>query len=119
MDIHNSSFCGLNVLCDSTGEGGLFIVWSGDLINIDGVMVPLPEWQPGDHLKLRMFVDKQLVEVFVNDGKYCVSRKVRRENIKGKHVGLSSLGGTAKFISVKAWQLQAIQNDYGFIGANE
>lgn len=119
MDIHNSSFCGLNVLCDSTGEGGLFIVWSGNKINIDGVMVPLPDWQQGDHIKLRMFIDKQLVEVFVNDGKYCVSRQVRRENIKGEHVALSSLGGTAKFISVKAWQLQTIQNDYGFIGTNE
>jgi sucrose-6-phosphate hydrolase SacC (GH32 family) len=99
-------------LCDSNGTGGLFVAWDGDNINIDDVMVPLNEWKPGDQLELRMFIDNQLVEIFINGGKYCVSRQVRREFIKGKHVALTALGGTAKFVSVKGSKLKKITVDY-------
>jgi beta-fructofuranosidase len=108
MDLHAASFCGLNLLCNMEGKGGLFIVWSGDVVNVDGVTVPIKEWKLGDRLKMQIFIDKQLVEVFINGGRYCVSRKVRAENIKGDHVALTRLGGTAKLISLEGWKLKSI-----------
>jgi len=108
LDLNAASFCGLNVLCDREGNGGLFVVWSGDVINIDGVTVLIKEWEQGDPLKMQVFIDRQLVEIFINGGRYCVSRKVRAENIKGDYVALSRLGGTAKLISLDIWKLKSI-----------
>ena len=108
LELNAASFCGLNVLCDREGNGGLFVVWSGDVINIDGVTVPIKEWEQGDPLKMQIFIDRQLVEIFINGGRYCVSRKVRDENIKGDYIALSRLGGTAKLISMDIWKLISI-----------
>jgi beta-fructofuranosidase len=108
MDLNAASFCGLNLLCDEDGMGGLYIVWSGDVVNVDGVKVPLKDWHKGQVLQMQVFIDKQLVEVFIDGGRYCVSRKVRAEYIKGDHVALTRLGGTARLISLEAWKLKAI-----------
>lgn len=109
LDLQHAAFCGLNVLCDSTGEGGLPIVWSGDVLNVDGVQVPLDDWVSGQNLKLQVFVDKKFVEVFVNGGTHCVSRQVQEEFVKGDHVALSSLGGTGRLVLLAAWTLSAIK----------
>lgn len=108
FDLKYAAFCGLNVLCDEKGSGGLYIVWSGDMLNVDGVKVPLNDWQPGKFLQLRIFIDKKIVEVFVNDGRYCISRQVREENVKGKNVALTSLGGTARLVSLEVWKLKTL-----------
>ena len=108
FNLHNASFCGINVLSDKEGNGGLPIVWSGDLLNVDGVKVPIEEWNKAESINLQVFIDKKMVEVFVNGGKYCVSRQVREENVKGKYIALTSLGGTAKLLSLEAWKLASI-----------
>ena len=108
LDLHAASFCGLNVLSDSEGQGGLFIIWHGDVLNVDGVKVPIKEWKHGENLKMQIFIDKKFVEVFVNGGKYCITRQVREEVVKGDRIALTSLGGTGKLISLEAWKLKAI-----------
>jgi beta-fructofuranosidase len=108
LELDAASFCGLNVLCDKDGIGGLYIVWSGDVVNVDGVHVPIEEWKKGEHIKLQIFVDRQIVEVFINEGRYCVSRKLPTENIKGDHVALTRLGGTAKLVSLEGWKLRTV-----------
>lgn len=108
FDLHNASFCGINVLADGKGNGGLPITWSGNLINIDGVRVGLADWKKNDVIDLQIFVDKKFVEVFVNGGKYCISRQVREENVKGKTIALTSLGGTGKLVALEAWKLSTI-----------
>jgi beta-fructofuranosidase len=107
LELNAASFCGLNVLSNKEGNGGLFIVWTGNTINVDGVTIPM-EWEPGRSIQLQIFIDKQLVEVFINGGKYCISRQVAAENIKGDHISLTSLGGTARLLSLTAWELQAV-----------
>jgi len=108
FDLHAASMCGLNVLCDAEGKGGLFINWSGNVLNVDGAMVPLDDWRPGQPIKMRIFIDKMLVEVFINGGTHCVSRQVPRENIKGDHVALTRLGGTARLTSLDTWKMRSI-----------
>ncbi len=61
LDLNTASFCGLNLLCDDHGEGGLYLIWSGDKLLMDGVEVPMPDWNPGDQLELQIFVDQQIV----------------------------------------------------------
>jgi sucrose-6-phosphate hydrolase SacC (GH32 family) len=78
------------------------------MINIDGVKVPIPEWRKGDTLKLQVFVDKQVVEVFINGGRYTVSRLVKESHIRGDRIALTRLGGHAALLSMKAWKLKTI-----------
>lgn len=108
FDLHNASFCGINLLADSTGTGGIYIIWSGDLLNIDGVHVPIKEYPAVNELYLEIFVDKKIVEVFVNGGRYCVTRQIKEEHIKGEHLSLTVLGGTARLISFDGWKLKTL-----------
>jgi sucrose-6-phosphate hydrolase SacC (GH32 family) len=108
FDLHTAAMCGVNVLCDAQGRGGLSITWSGNQLNVDGTLVPLGKWCPGQAMGMQLFVDKMLVEVFINGGVHCISRQVRRENIKGDHVALTSLGGTARLLSLEAWKMNAV-----------
>ena len=110
FELGAASFCGLNVLCDDHGNGGMTIMWSGDMINIDGVQVPMPEWTPGQPLHLRIFIDKQIVEVFINGGVHCVSRQVQIDYIKGDRIALTRLGGHAVLKSLKAWTLKSLDS---------
>ncbi len=105
LELGTASFCGLNVLCDDQGKGGLYIMWSGDVINVGGVKVPVEEWDYGDPLQLQIFIDKQLVEIFVNGGRYCITRQVKKEYIKGDRIALTRLGGIARLRSLEAWKL--------------
>ncbi|MFW5761898.1 MAG: GH32 C-terminal domain-containing protein, partial [Cyclobacteriaceae bacterium] len=81
---------------------------SGNLLNVDGVEVPMEEWMPGENIRMQVFIDKNLVEVFVNGGRYCISRQVHREHIGGERVALTSLGGTARLVELQAWELKGI-----------
>ncbi len=107
-DLYNASFCGINVLTDKEGNGGLPITWSGDLLNVDGVQVKIDDWEKKSPIDLQIFVDKKFVEVFVNGGRYCISRQVPEEVVKGKYIALTSLGGTGKLLSMEAWRLISI-----------
>jgi beta-fructofuranosidase len=109
LDLNAASFCGLNVLCDKKGNGGLFIIWSGDVVNVDGIKVPVKNWQKGEPIQMQIFLDKKIVEVFINGGRYCVTRQVQEKNIRGDHVALTRLGGTAKLISLEAWRLDSVK----------
>jgi sucrose-6-phosphate hydrolase SacC (GH32 family) len=108
LEMGTASFCGMNVLCDEKGSGGMSILWSGNEVNVDGIRVPVREWQQGESLRLQVFVDRIYVEVFINGGRYCVTRKVKEENIRGDYVALTRLGGHAILKSLEAWTLKTI-----------
>lgn len=108
LELNTASFCGLNVLCDDNGKDGCYIIWSGDILNVDGVKIPLKEWKPGVSLQLQIFIDKQIVEVFANSGKYSVTRLIDKKYIKGNRIALTRLGGSAKLNYLKAWKIKTI-----------
>jgi beta-fructofuranosidase len=66
--------------------------------------------KPGEPLKLRVFVDKPVVEVFAND-RQAICRRVYPTRADSFGVVLFAIGGQAKFNSVKAWEM-APSNPY-------
>ncbi|PKQ45401.1 glycosyl hydrolase family 32 domain protein [Confluentibacter flavum] len=58
-------------------------------------------------LKLRIFIDKSVVEVFVN-GKQCVAARVYPERNDSVGVSIRSQGKSSKLISLDAWQMKNI-----------
>ncbi|MCX5653112.1 MAG: GH32 C-terminal domain-containing protein [Planctomycetota bacterium] len=66
--------------------------------------------KPGESLKLRVFVDKPVVEVFAND-RQAICRRVYPTRSDSLGVVLFADGGQARFNSVKVWEM-APSNPY-------
>ena len=65
--------------------------------------------EPDEPLKLRVFVDKSVVEVFVN-GKQCVAARVYPGREDSIGVALRSQGQASTLTSLDAWQMENIWN---------
>ncbi len=67
-----------------------------------------PVWlAPDEPLKLRVFIDKSVVEVFVN-GRQCVALRVYPGRSDSLGVSLRAQGQEARLISLDAWQMKGI-----------
>jgi beta-fructofuranosidase len=62
---------------------------------------------PGETVKLRIFIDKSVVEVFVN-GKQCVAMRVYPGRNDSMGVSIRSQGQDAELKSLDAWQMKNI-----------
>ena len=98
---------GLTLLGDERGEGGMSITaGTGRQTLRVGTTEPPFALSPGEDLKLRVFIDKNLVEVFANDRQAAVfAVKTPRAEPR---VSLHAQGGDAAVRSIKAWRLQSI-----------
>ena len=63
--------------------------------------------EPDEPLKMRVFVDRSIVEVFVND-KQCVALRVYPGREDSTGVSLLAQGREARVVSMDAWQLKSI-----------
>ncbi len=61
-------------------------------------------------LKLRVFLDKSVVEVFVN-GRQCVAQRVYPGLDESDGVSLRAQGSDAELISLNAWQMKSIYDE--------
>ncbi len=99
---------GLDVLCDKDGLNGLRIavVPESQTLRVGKVNAPFA-LQPGEDFILRVFIDKNLVEVFANDRQAAVAAAAKYvpENLG---VSLFSQGGDLTAKSVKSWKLKSI-----------
>ncbi len=64
----------------------------------------------GETLKLRIFIDRSVVEVFAND-KQCVAARVYPGRDDSVRVSIRAQGSAAKLISLDSWQMQSIYDD--------
>jgi beta-fructofuranosidase len=62
------------------------------------------ELKPGEPLKLRVFVDKSVVEVFAND-RQAIARHIYPARADSVGVRLFSNGSAAKVPTVEAWEM--------------
>jgi len=98
---------GIKVLCDEKGDKGLTIA-SGrgkKTLNV-GYIKPPFELKEGEDLTLRIFIDKNMIEVFANDRQAALAwHEYDPQNL---HVSLFSNGGDLRVKNVSAWQLKSI-----------
>ncbi|WP_353197146.1 glycoside hydrolase family 32 protein [Parapedobacter defluvii] len=66
--------------------------------------------EPGELLNLRIFIDKSIVEVFVNDKQY-VALRAYPERDDSSNVTIRSNGNDAVLTSAEAWDLKTIYNN--------
>ncbi len=65
---------------------------------------------PDETLKLRVFIDRSVVEVFVN-GKQCVAVRVYPSLEESVSVSLRSQGQESELISLDSWQMKSIYSE--------
>jgi beta-fructofuranosidase len=63
------------------------------------------ELKDGEPLRLRVFVDKSVVEVFANKGRQAVMRRIYPSRADSVGVALFSRGGAAGASTIEAWEL--------------
>jgi len=98
---------GINLLADDSGKDGISIVAGAEskTLSVGTIKAPF-ELKDREDLTLRVFIDKNLVEVFANDRQAAVfAHKHIRKN---RNISLFAKGGDAAVKSVKAWKMKTI-----------
>ncbi|MEO5997804.1 MAG: glycoside hydrolase family 32 protein [Chitinophagaceae bacterium] len=68
------------------------------------------DMKPDETLKLRIFIDRSVVEVFVN-GKQCVAARVYPSREDAVGVSILSKGQNSELKSLEAWQMKSIYEE--------
>ena len=98
---------GVEVFCDKDGKGGtrVAIDAASKILQVGDVKAPF-ELKAGERAELRVFIDKNLVEVFVNDRQAAVS--ARQSAPKNQGIQLFSKGGEVEVKELKCWKMKSI-----------
>ncbi len=99
---------GIDVLCDKKGENGLRIAVTSasKTLRVGNVHAPF-QLKKGENLTLRVFIDKNLVEVFANDRQAAVTAAATYDPDK-LEVSLFSKGTDVHVKEVKCWKMKSV-----------
>jgi beta-fructofuranosidase len=100
--LNTAKKCSLRVRCDKDGREGIGMVWEKGKLTAAGIEVPIEAKEKTD---LRIFLDKSVLEVFVDHGRHCVT-KVIRPKIENNYIQVSAEDGEATFESIEIWQMK-------------
>lgn len=98
---------GLKVRQSADGKNAITIRYANGILNVAGTEVPLKLTADSKTLKLDVFIDKSVLEVFINDGAASVTRvEYPGENDLG--VSVFAEKGSAVLKSFDAWEMKPI-----------
>ena len=101
----NAKEYGVSVFCDKDGKGFPITIKPESKVLAMGEITPPFELKKGEDLNLRIFLDKGMVEVFVNDRQAAVyMHQHGKENVG---INLFSKGGDIA-TNVKGWKMKSI-----------
>ena len=97
---------GLDVQCEANGGSGLpiRIIPGEKVLRIGTVSAPF-ELKPGEPLTLRVFIDKNMIEVFANDRQAMVASHTAKAS--NDHIQLVSLGPSTTATEVSSWRMKS------------
>jgi sucrose-6-phosphate hydrolase SacC (GH32 family) len=101
---------GIHLLADDRGQGGISIVAGADRKSLKVGTIEAPfQLKPSEDLTLRVFIDKNLIEVFANDRQaVALAHESIREN---PNIRFFAKGGDARVKSVHAWKMKSIYRE--------
>jgi beta-fructofuranosidase len=97
---------GLKVRQSEDGKEALTIRYADGTLNVAGTEVPL-KLNDAKSLRLHLFLDKSVLELFINDGATCVTR-VEYPGEKDLGVSVFAESGSATVKSLDAWEMRPI-----------
>ena len=102
----DAASCGLRVRCRDDAAGGLAIRYTPGTLDVAGTRVPL-QLAPGDTLRLHLFLDHSVMELFIQRGAAAVTR-VGYPPEQDIAVALFAHGGAARAVALDAWETASI-----------
>jgi len=107
LDAPSAQGYGVKVLCDQEDNNGFTISSGKGSKTLEvGYIDPPFELQDGEDLTLRIFIDKNMIEVFANDRQAAVAWHDYKP--QALQVSLFSKGGDLKVKRMSAWQMKSI-----------
>ena len=104
----NAKAFGLKVRQSKDGKDAITIRYANGNLNVAGTDVPLKLPSHSKTLKLHVFIDKSVLEIFINDGATCVTR-VEYPGEKDLGVSVFAENGSATLKSLDAWKMKPIR----------
>jgi beta-fructofuranosidase len=98
---------GLRLRRSTDGHRALEIKYDGVSLDVAGTQLSLPSVSTEKRLKLQVFLDRSVLEVFANDGRACITRVVYPEE-HDQGIELFATGGLAKVESFDVWRMKSI-----------
>lgn len=98
---------GLKVRCSADGQDAVSLRYTDGILNVAGTEVPIEQGKDPRSLKLHVFLDKSVMEVFINQGRASVTR-VNYPGQKNLGVAAFSEKGTATLKSIDIWQMKPL-----------
>jgi beta-fructofuranosidase len=104
---HDAANMGLRLLTDD-GTVAMTMKYGANIIDVDGTTSPLKLAESGE-LTIHVYLDKSLVEVYLNDGRVCITRVIwpyyKQGNLK---IQIFAEGGYAVAKTIDVWQINSI-----------
>jgi sucrose-6-phosphate hydrolase SacC (GH32 family) len=107
FELGTAKTAGVKLRRSADGSRATLVQHDGATLDVAGVNVPLPLGEPARRFKLQVFLDKSVLEVYVNDGRECITRVIeaREDDLD---VEWFATGGGATVTSIDAWPLRSI-----------
>jgi hypothetical protein len=91
-------------LRDDTGDDAVRIRYDGQMLDANGTMLPRVLGDDPRRLKLHLFYDTSVMELFINDGLQTVTR-VALPPSSALHLEVAATGGAATLRALTAWPI--------------
>jgi len=98
---------GLKLRSSNDGERALTLRYADGVLNVAGTEVPLKLEGEDKTLKLHVFLDQSVMEVFINDGREVVTR-TEYPGEEDLGIAVFAEGGKATLKSLDVWQMKSI-----------
>jgi sucrose-6-phosphate hydrolase SacC (GH32 family) len=105
--LEDAQSVGLQMRRSADSKGAVKIEYDRTTLTVAGMKVPLPLDARRPQLKLHVFLDKSVLEVYANDGRVCVTRVVYPEE-QGQGLEVFANGGAASMATLDLWPLRSI-----------
>ena len=106
---------GLCVRTDALGYGGIEIVYDGKYLRIGELFVPV-DWKRDDFsIELHLFLDRSVMELFIDDGYKCVTKTIYPP-IENRHVAIISSGGAVDVEVFRMWRMHPAWDEHESVG---
>jgi sucrose-6-phosphate hydrolase SacC (GH32 family) len=105
--LRKASAVEIRILRAHDGRSAVSVGFDGHFIDVYGTKIPYEIDDPEQQLSLRIFVDRSVIEVYVDDGRRALTRVVYVDP-ENSGISIVSHGGEATLESLTAWQLRPI-----------
>jgi beta-fructofuranosidase len=107
FELQDAKRLGLNVRCGDDGSDGIPIAYDGLDLEVDGVKFRFTLAEDETKLTLHIFLDRSVMEVFVNDGCACATRVIYPPE-KNLGVEIFSQAGKTTLSKLDIWEMKSI-----------